>query len=1123
MGTCRLSSILCILLLIEYSIYSFIPCSNHRHVLAYNRLDISVYGYRGRKTNTNTTTTTTTIPIDNLLLYNTTTANTLSSSLRDASPIPLLSLQKEASSNDIVMHLKDVMNARKSMTRDEFLSIVSLVSNHLLIDADSRLSNSWISDTLFSLGTIKVISPSLNLYSDEEVVAISNHLLVGMTSKDVRPLHVTKSLLGLARLNIKIAMLSKEALVSLMDIIGNKVVASMNSQGLSNLCWSLGTLNVKYRNLPGSVKTLLISQILQVSASMNDQSISNILWGLQLMEASWVEDIPLAVQSSLSSSICRVCTKMSPQAIGNTLYAMGKIGVTYRSMTDRLLIAVEVAIRKAASRMVKLDAMQVLQGLVLLDYDWKYLSLQSQESLSMALYKQAKSWTKTGPRSSIEIATVFYSLMKLGIQWSSVNAQLRAALLIGLQEICNFTHYDDTEKSEYGAISRSNRVKLKASATNRIRRVTSDIPRIHDETTSIAKHSVYDALALSNSNELDTSDRVGGILARALATTMYAASQYELLFQALPMPVQSKVLVGIGKYASNLSTQGLCMILQAMATMGLVWKDTLSVHAQTALLNSVIAAFHTYQYRSKDTTVLTLQGFTLMLCSLGTMGVHWRHLPITFQQQSMQLLQRQVLPDIDIADLASVLHALTRVHVKWSDLPHEVSEDIANVFTSYESTVSQEDKAVFIPLCLYNFARLHCNRFVIGTVGTERLGLELLESVPEMPIESILQTLRGMGSSSGSRIGNTDAVRIKVSRKLFSSILYDHKQSVSSPTTAAIIVSSLGNSPIMHRQDADVATFTAKLLHALPTAVTGMSTRELLLMLIGLCGMRVKYSDLTSDLKDSIASALLVSKPTTMDDVTALVHALSRLRYKLSSAAEGGAMAVACQGIADAVIRSVSDGEHMTCGRAQSLLASLMNINAFHANTGIDGRLYLPASVEVSVMMTAFGNQRSIRSIIDGLSRLNAIGVNCVGSFASSSSLKVLLLGICEAIVNDVEVQQAGPTAAVQALDLLVRMRQLSCDWSMLPPMGQSVIISMTIKLLGSPSTDVNDAIALFAAMTELGCDWQKLHALSIATADRVVILTSEALTNDRSISRSKSKKLLTAWSSFNIHWDQLR
>jgi hypothetical protein len=127
---------------------------------------------------------------------------------------------------------------------------------------------------------------------------------------------------------------------------------------------------------------------------------------------------------------------MSPQALGNSIFALGKMGARMSAFPDRVTVALEVAVRRAAPKMVRRDAMQTLQGignyilvtiqlcayakmvnvyvigLALSRFEWKLLSDKTREVLGLALFGQAQNWSGGGPLFAVEIATVLSSLSK---------------------------------------------------------------------------------------------------------------------------------------------------------------------------------------------------------------------------------------------------------------------------------------------------------------------------------------------------------------------------------------------------------------------------------------------------------------------------------------------------------------------------------------------------------------------------------------------------------------------------------------------------------------------------------------------------------------------------------------
>lgn len=188
---------------------------------------------------------------------------------------------------------------------------------------------------------------------------------------------------------------------------------------------------------------------------------------------------------------------MSPQAIGNILYALGKLGAKYWAFTDRMHIALELAIRASADEMVYKDAMQVIQGLSLVGFPWADITAPTRDRLSLAVYSRANYWSEEGPVHAVEIATILYALGKMKAQWEKLGAPLRAALFVGVTALCDFDAVDGTnparnkeafvrrEKLKYGAARRAMAGVRGGSATsssgssisNRYRDLNSTIER----------------------------------------------------------------------------------------------------------------------------------------------------------------------------------------------------------------------------------------------------------------------------------------------------------------------------------------------------------------------------------------------------------------------------------------------------------------------------------------------------------------------------------------------------------------------------------------------------------------------------------------------------------------------
>ncbi|KAJ1396422.1 hypothetical protein B484DRAFT_407332, partial [Ochromonadaceae sp. CCMP2298] len=211
---------------------------------------------------------------------------------------------------------------------------------------------------------------------------------------------------------------------------------SFTPQQAADAVWLMGTAGVDARQEAGRRAV-----VAALCGGFTDQGLANALWGLQRMDCSW-EDMPLPVQQVLVGALSRLCFTMHPQATANTLYSLGKMGLTASQLGDKMLISVELAVRKSAPRMVGADVVQTLQGLGLMQYAWGDLSEGTREALAGAAFEKALRWYDVGPACAKEVGTLAYSLAQLGCQVATMSSPLRACLWAGMVAMGDFEQLD---------------------------------------------------------------------------------------------------------------------------------------------------------------------------------------------------------------------------------------------------------------------------------------------------------------------------------------------------------------------------------------------------------------------------------------------------------------------------------------------------------------------------------------------------------------------------------------------------------------------------------------------------------------------------------------------------------
>lgn len=227
------------------------------------------------------------------------------------------------------------------------------------------------------------------------------------------------------------------------NLLTESVISSSSSQSISNILWSLGTISCP---IPEKTLDLIYDRFSLVYKDMNDQAISNILIGLLKAGITW-EAIPVMVQSILCSAICRECLRMSPQAVCNTLYSLGGLGATSNVLTERVILAVELALRKVCIQMKGRDASQALVGLATMNIQWNLLNNDTKDRLSMTILKRANEWTSASRsvenRVSTEIVTIVSQIVRMKASWIDLTPPLKASILLGLQSFHNNVDQND--------------------------------------------------------------------------------------------------------------------------------------------------------------------------------------------------------------------------------------------------------------------------------------------------------------------------------------------------------------------------------------------------------------------------------------------------------------------------------------------------------------------------------------------------------------------------------------------------------------------------------------------------------------------------------------------------------
>ena len=290
------------------------------------------------------------------------TGNDEISNYRASNRMQKSSILKDFSHRELLSTLISVAkNRRASIAR--LFSVAAVRPATILVDSLPNLSTDEIVDCIWCLGALYSrlressissfpftdeietleVQKSHVLFAATAIQVINDRLMSGM-DKTMMSRTAAKLLYGLMKLRLSWKQLELAGYavdVTLPTLLLNSV-PNMNSQGVSNMLYSLGKMQmpVRYSSFDQQehkikVAQLLVKALLQqlqavaATKSFKGQVISNSLWGMYSLGLRW-NKLPSSTRSALFAAIARECFRMSPQSVGNTLYALGSYqNITY--------------------------------------------------------------------------------------------------------------------------------------------------------------------------------------------------------------------------------------------------------------------------------------------------------------------------------------------------------------------------------------------------------------------------------------------------------------------------------------------------------------------------------------------------------------------------------------------------------------------------------------------------------------------------------------------------------------------------------------------------------------------------------------------------------------------------
>ena len=1007
-------------------------------------------------------------------------------------------------SNSLVIKLKELVKIKHKLSNE---AIYQLTSSLKVFNTNQLFSDSEIiSDTIWCYGSLLSINYKKMDHNIQQDISYNvNQLLHNIELIDIvhNPSIITKILIGLARMKLSISLLSKRNIDLILNSFNQKsIVEKYNSQAVSNALWSLGSIEgskiVNSTNL-----ILLLSQINRVSSQMTDQGISNTLIGLQRLGLKWDIDIPIEIQSALSTAICRVCFTMSPQAVGNTLYSLGMLGCNYNALTDRIQIALELSIRKSAKKAIKKDAMQIIQGLALMKYNWANLSKPSQDSICLAVYNQAKEWSDKGPANVIEIATILYSLVSLEAKWLSLQAPLRAALLIGMSKLSSLHEFSESNSKDS-----SNRPEdfllMELESRN----------KYNDNNVSVSKK-----ITATNA------------LLRAIATIIFSLSQLDVDYNTLPLDVKQGIINSIMFFHPAVSGQTLCMITKGLNQIGVTWDIDVPYLYKSIYLNTVGCAIDAVQINGNNDS-LTFQGFSTILVNLGKMGIKWNKFPLHVQEIIANKI-KYLIPSLSMQNLAGLMHIIELLELPWEE--YSINAIIIHHFHKLMQSNCNNIETVGNFIYSLGMIKRGINNVDVNVMNNSNIDIinYIKNQEVNMSLRASLHILRGISNSNMYISTEWENVKSVILRRI-NYILFQSNNDVNI-VDLAITVSCLGT---LRDKSIIQSELYSQLIYSTYQNIHLMELHHFIITVFGLVDMGTEigndhnlYDKILSGIRNHIKDCLIYKQSVnTQTNFISLLSLLAALPYKWKS--DNDVQSLVIDGIKlfsstfttndnKLLLQAILSIYRIPGNENTKLKIVIDNLIGFFINNLQEKLKSLPISNDSSID----NNNDPLIVIYDQLHTFITVGIrlNDTSSISLESRSSILLI-ICQKLV-EINTRRTFNWDHIKVFKLCNYLRQLGFVYDMLPYTAQKIILMTVSKYSVSNFGNSNEynTFNFLYELTMMKFTWNNMYRNYPSFANNVVGSFGKVFIKYNYFNNNgKIRQFLVTVTSLSINWNDL-
>ncbi len=285
-----------------------------------------------------------------------------------------------------------------------------------------KVTSRLIATTAHVLATLK--KRKFNFVFEELQDSFINALTIYNFSQETQGL--SNILWSLATLEYRWELLPEKLQTKLLEELEQNC-EFFNSQEIANSIWALAHLQLEWIKLPESLQKKLLETIEKLAQKMSSQEVGNSLWALARMDMDW-EQLSALLKAKLSLALIQHSLYFNPQEIANVLWAFWNMNVTWNDLHPLAQTHLIIAINANIFKMNAQEVTNLFATLIHLNLIWNQIPHQVQEKLLLALEKQLKFMNAT------YLTVCMRALARLECQWSLIPEQLKAKLLLALEQ-----------------------------------------------------------------------------------------------------------------------------------------------------------------------------------------------------------------------------------------------------------------------------------------------------------------------------------------------------------------------------------------------------------------------------------------------------------------------------------------------------------------------------------------------------------------------------------------------------------------------------------------------------------------------------------------------------------------